>query len=85
MNHEQYTQFLFYFKLVVAVYIIFFSLNVLATRLKPWQKAMWILVIIVLPLFGAYIFHTYHNARLSSKQERRRFSPDFRGKKNSTR
>lgn len=81
MNSEQYVQFLFYFKLIIAVYIIFSIINVLATKIKPWQKAMWIVIIIVLPLFGAYLFHTYHNASLTSNKERRKFNPDFRGRK----
>lgn len=82
MNPDQYNEILFYFKLVVAVYILFFSINVLSTKLKPWQKLLWIVIIIVLPLFGAYLFHTYHNARLASNRaERKRFNPDFNKRK----
>jgi hypothetical protein len=77
-------EFHFYFKVVLLLYIIFFSINVLSSPIKTWQKVVWTLVIVLFPLIGAVLFHNFRHARTLQGHQRRKFNPNFLRKRTNS-
>jgi len=66
-----------YTQLLFGVYVIFFMVAIWSRKLPIWEKICWAMLVILLPLIGAFIFHAFRGQRRHA-EERRRFNPNFR-------
>jgi hypothetical protein len=65
-------------KVLYVAYAAFFAISVLKLPVSKWEKLGWIAFIILLPLFGAFIFYTLRNSKFLLRHSRRKFNPIFR-------
>jgi hypothetical protein len=69
-------------QLFFLVYLAFFSWTAIKLPIKAWEKASWIVLFLILPGLGAFIFYTFRNSKFLMHHSRRKFNPRFNNSNN---
>lgn len=67
----------FWIQAIYCVYAILIVLNILSKRISKLAKAIWVIVVLLFPLLGAWMFQNYIMARRNDPALKRRFNPKF--------
>jgi len=64
-------------RIIFLLYLLAFSKTVFKLPLPGWEKMCWILLALVLPMLGVFIFYTFRNSNYLLKHSRKKFNPRF--------
>ena len=67
----------FWMQVIYGTYAILIILNILGKTISTRIKVIWIIVVLLMPILGAWMFQNYIMARRNDPALKRRFNPKF--------
>ncbi len=67
----------FWMQVIYGTYAILIILNILGKSISTRIKVIWIIVVLLMPILGAWMFQNYIMARRNDSALKRRFNPKF--------
>jgi hypothetical protein len=64
-------------QLFFLAYLAFFSWAAINVPISTWEKISWIILFVILPGLGAFLFYTFRNSKFLMRHTRRKFNPKF--------
>jgi hypothetical protein len=70
-------RFINWLEVVYLIYVIQVILNIFNKNIATFSKIIWSIVILLIPILGAWMFNNYIMAYRSRTMPRRKFNPRF--------